>query len=467
MIFSNRSVAYRRRRTVGGHVVAAAVLAMCLGAVLVGCHPSPDELSSADVPLLTVGAPADPDTPTYDPMFNQITLSGQTYTLPFPVRELIDAGWVLDDDGRMVGESGALDISGGSATGLDGEDIVPQNGAVTAQLVPGGGEAGDGIAVTIMNVGPDSVALGDAEVWSVAVEGTDQEPYAGIREGMPVDNVADVLGAVGRTESNGFTSVRDMLSPEQIADLSTRPGIWPGAATSAATLYVEAADGVVGPIGAADGWYYLVWVPAAQMDHMTTVASDMPARSGTRRQCHGSRYTWHMPEDLAPRAAGDTHVWETGWGLVHRSIGDSDGFVDTAAIYSVDGKRYAIAATGTPDCEEVVADSGRARDQTLFRELRDRDGTAADMVSRVPERWLLWDRDDSSAAVLVYRGTGASGAETMQVVVNYGDWEHRSRMTFLYSLVALDDGGTITDGVANLLLAVASDATTSLSWEAR
>jgi hypothetical protein len=214
-------------------------------------------------------------------------------------------------------------------------------------------------------------------------------------------------------------------------------------------------------------YYSVSYVPRLSMDTRTDISINFVEPSGYRADqgyCHAGMYSWEVPSDLALQKewipdgeyAQIDIVRENPYG----SFKITHGNVDVAAIYSIDGNLYAIGATTAPNCQNMAYSDAQEQRKYLFGSIE-----SSVMVSDNPEQGLLWDREDSSAAALTYRGTGRSDADVMQVVVNYCDWEHKSHLTYLYSIVSLDPEVKITEGAANLLLQVASDATNSITWQ--
>ncbi|MCL2453681.1 MAG: hypothetical protein FWD18_00015 [Micrococcales bacterium] len=447
---------------------------MLIAPILVlGACTNTDSLA-AEAPLLTIGEVSYPEPLTFAPPFDQISIDGQTYALPFVAQQLIDAGWVYHDS------------SDGSADGLD--SLVEPFSASHVTLVRDGDEGayveGRSIGVTVMNTSFEPNSVAKCEVWSVSIgRGHNWEPHPGVHRGASREEIAEALGVASGleplppslTEGTGDLSRvwvdREPLSQEQVADLSAvSSAASRGVRVRAARVTADFVDGI------ADGYYWVQYAPHTQMTdgYILTPNDGYPHRHTIERCSSDLHHLWLLPSDLssAVTVAGGRQVLAPAWAWDQPVISDSAGYVDGAAIYMIDGRRYAMAATNEPPCATISGSGDRTRSQHLFAGL-DTGGPKPGLgswpepvlVDVGPEKRLLWDRDDSSAAVMIYRGPGRNtGEDTMQLVVNYADWERGTRLTFLYSLLALDEGVGITDGAANLLLTVAADATRSVRY---
>ena len=407
-----------------------------------------DPSVAAGVKLLTIGRPTYPKPLTFDPLFSEITLNARTYTLPFTFQLLTDDGWELD-------QNSDLNASGGFDT------VLKPYASTSLSLVRPDNVRGmlGAVYVTAVNPSAESTTVGRSQVWGISLNyESDQQPYSGIYTGASADEVNKALGASVYLGTTGL-AFREFLSARESGDLTGTLNRT-DARISWAQVYVDMHD------GAATGQYRLQYTP---VEDMTNGYISMPYGDWSKQDdsCWRRDYGWLIPSDLSPASfvvdgtpvLTDIDQWPRYTDL---ATGSSRDFVSGAAMYSIDNHRYAMSATGDPECEKMADVSVNQKDGYLFSGMR-----YAKPIDGTPEKRLLWNRDDSSAAALIYHGPGASGDDVTQVVVNYCDWKHHVHLTYLYALISLDKNVKISDGAKNLLLTVASDATNSIIWTGR
>jgi hypothetical protein len=437
------------------------VLASTLSA---GCTSDSASLSD-EYPTLSIGQVSRPEPVEYEPYFDQVSIRGQTYTLPIPVQELLDAGWVFYGEDHT-----------------DREWVQPFSG-IWSTLVPADDPDANhkyrGIDVVIINATPDSIRADSCDVWRVSIaDGFDTEPYPGIHAGASEAEVAAALDISQAVEAgpvpiqdSWYSVYREALTAEERLDLSAGSSSADTRSTGRAQVRVNFTGGTMSSgYGASTSGYTVKYAPPEAMTNgYVTVPAWRPLWGDSR--CETMEYIWHIPSDLStdPTVVDGIPILVSGW----EQVPDADlaffydsaadfftSYVDGSAMYSIDGHDYAMAAANVPFCTEIAGTSTSSPEDLVFAGLED-----ATMVDVAPQKMLLWEDERSTAGVLVYRGAGPStGQETMQVVVSYCDWEHGTRMTFLYSLLALEPDTKISDGAANLLLTVASDATRSITY---
>jgi len=416
------------------------MVALLTGLLAAGCtSPSPSPSVADGIATLAIGKPAYPKPLTLNPVFDQITLNGKTYALPIVLQQLIDDGWTYDTD------QGA-----DSATEFTKQLDAYQSSNITIK-----GPEDTSVHITAVNPDPRPCMISNSQVWgiSLTVE-NDQEPYPGIHRGVSAVDAETALEAPTYYDdiTSTVTAFPEALSTEEAEDLAGGPN--QTAMINNAKVVVELGTNFSLPR------YTLSYAP---VKHMASGYILMPYGDDSTNsdECWKPRYTWLLPSDLSPASVVVDGNPITGLSdYISISAPAPSAFIGGAATYSIDGHRYAMSATGYPECQKITGTDVAQKNAYLLAGMKNTTPIAGN-----PEKRLLWNRDDSSAAVLVYHGRGQSGDDVMQVVVNYCDWQHHTHMTFLYALVSLDKGIKISDGAANLLLTVASDATSSITWK--
>ncbi|MCL2091799.1 MAG: hypothetical protein FWH11_11500 [Micrococcales bacterium] len=429
-------------------VVAAVVVVLVVG----GCTGGGSSSLSDRYPTLSIGAVSYPEAVTFADYFREVNVAGRVFELPFPAQDLVEAGWVFHDS-----TPSAYD---GHIEDLDGPVMPFYSTRVTLVRAddPDAYEEGRSLTITLVNPTARPVSAKECEVWELYLdEGFGTEPYPGVHRGISLEELVEALGlppgTAPRTESTPLVVFRERMSAQERSDLSGRTAR--GRVIRSALVTASIEDGVF------TGGYGVRYAPYTAMTEgyiVTPHARGLPYRTDVAR-CPELEHTWLLPSDLssAVTVAGGHQVLLAGWDLLPGAL-SRDGHIDGTATYSVDGHDYAMGATNEPSCHSLTQASPQEADQHVFAELD------ADLVGE-PTKTLLWEGERSSAGMLVYRGPGPStGQDSMQVVVNYCDWEHGTRLTFLYSLLSLEPEVEITDGAANLLLTVAADATRSITF---
>lgn len=460
----NETMARWGRRVRGGtgprHRSGARRAATGVAVLLVlvaGCTRDHSGSLSDEYPTLSIGHVGRPEPVTFEPYFDTVDIAGQRYTLPFPAQQLLDAGWVVHQEPFVGYSSAVMPFYSTYATLVRADD-------------PNGYAENRSIRITIVNTTPYEGSAENYDVWGVHFgEGLEAEPYPGVHAGASKADVATAMnipydGAAVAGESR-FDLFRETLSMEQRRDLSA------GSSSSLGDRPIRLARVIVTfKDDIATGGYDVRYAPRTAMTdgYVTMPAWSRPYPSDPR--CSSLPYRWLLPGDLSsePTIVDGRQIVGLDWiwsfvpdgGLTDDSSSYvSASYLDGGATYSIDGHDYAMAASNIPTCKKITETGAAQAEDQVFAGLDD-----ATTVDVAPEKALLWEGDRSSAGVLVYRGPGPStDQDTMQVVVSYCDWEHGTRLTFLYSLLALEPGTTISEGAANLLLTVASDATRSIT----
>ena len=445
----------RRTRRCGLALVLASTLATA------GCtNDGPTSLDD-EYSTLTIGQVSRPQPVEFEPYFDEVSIAGQTYTLPIPLQQLLDAGWVVHDrDHAEYADGWVKPFYSIRATLVRADD-------------PNAYAEHRSIDVTIINTTPYTDTAENCDVWGVRIaEGFGTEPYPGVHAGASETEVATALNVshdivMGVDGDSRFNIFRETLSAEERLDLSA------GSSSRSGTNPIRLAKVTV-PFtdGMATGAYEVRYAPHTAMTdgYVTVPGWRMPGSSNLR--CSSLPYTWLLPGDLSsePTIVEGRQILGLDWiwsFVPDGGVSDTDKtLIDGGATYSIDGHDYAMAAANIPVCTEITNTSSATAAPTpedlVFAELEN-----ATTVDTAPQEALLWEGERSSAGVLIYHGPGPStGHDTMQVVVNYCDWEHGTHLTFLYSLLALEPDTEISDGAANLLLTVASDATRSITYTA-
>jgi len=406
------------------------MLLIVFTAPLVACTEemaSDERAPSVHVPALDLAARPVPQEQQYDPLFNQVSLHDRTYTLPCPLREFLDGGWVL---GKKQTTAGA-DYDG---------DTLDGYASATATLDD---NDGNWMIVEVQNSSPAPVVFEDADVVRMTIFADTVEPYPGIRRGVSGEDVKGILGEPDDIVDGSLVYYRNPLTADQLQDLS---GDYldheyhgsPSEPMSSASVRLSLADGKL--YGT-----YEISVPSLRPPGPDKVDLTVPdarhcltADGRAQPDPHQSfDYSYSVPIEL--RGASASIPWQVWY------VGE----------YKIDGQRFAVAAAEDPACD--VMSYERVSEQSAYL-LYPNKGSDDGWGHR-----LLWNDKDSSAAVTTFDGPGdLTGDGVLRVTLNYCDWDQRQRVSMSFAIIGLDPGTTISEQARDYLLGMVSDVAGSI-----
>lgn len=433
-----------RRQRATQRWAAAALLLGLLG----GCAPS-DPVG--DIPELFVGPLPSIQNPELDQKFRQVTIFGRVYDLPCQAGDFVERGWVV--------RPGTAPTVAADSSDWVILDMFPIGGEPSDELL--NGEEGNvflatDLTLTLHNPGVEPVPWQQAQVVGISVSGALPDgPGPQMREGMAKE---DVIAALGDPDTGGPV------------ELDTRPLL------NEMSYYGQP----VPDTRMADlGWYLRGdWRPPG--DHGLFPAG----RARLVLEFEDNSYTgsYRLETDLAegfepggtaPGSqtrcdADDDSTWWYSHRVPREFAGDKFGGIGIgrAAEYVVDGQTYVYGISGEGICATIAADetSAQKADEHL---LSNTDGPIGelrvDLAKGTGDSYLLWDRADSSAAVLVFRNQGErTGDDVVQVQLNYCDWDRGIHLRLYFAAISLEPGVAVSEGAENFLLSMASDVAESV-----
>ncbi|MCL2091777.1 MAG: hypothetical protein FWH11_11390 [Micrococcales bacterium] len=394
-------------------VVAIAVLAVLVALLLwVPARCARDPL--AGVPTLSVGPVPEVHRPQLDQKFRQATVLGHTYTLPCPGSAFLDNGWSPYFD----------DVQPVDAHGSDKVDIVRD---------------GMRLELTLRNYGDEPAPWDQAQVVEIRGSVGQHGPIPQIQPDMAKEDVVALLGTPDvdevRNERENYSIIVYHGLPVQSARLLDT-GLSPGSVDGSDVLYVDDVSLVLSFLDDRYFSYTLSYDLGEPFD---------PARKipGGDVQCGSFPdepvYSYRMHPDLFFRHGPSTRPAE----------------------YLVDGQAYVFGVSGSETCDKIDPDKSSAQkvDDYLLAP-----GTLRDPLSGPGEPFLLWDGEDSSAAVLVFRGEGQrTGDDYVQVWLSYCDWENGFRVRMSFSVISVEEGAAVSEGAQSYLLSVVSEVAESMT----
>lgn len=392
----------------------AAVLALLVALVLVvpaGCARGPLD----GVPTLSVGPVPEVRRPQVDQKFHQATVVGHTYTLPCLGSEFLDNGW---------------------APGSDDLGPVAAHGAVSIELVMDGMR----LWLSLRNDRDGPVPWEQAQVVGIMTDRGLSGPTPEIQPGTTKEDVVALLGAPDLDDEKYRGAIVYYGLPFQSArllDIGMRPPFWDfGDILGVGDTILQ--------LDLFEGRYvrFELYIDAGEpFDPNST-------RAGDDVKC--------VPDS-------DEHAYSY---RLHEDFFLGETSSSRPVEYVIDGEAYVFGVSYFARCNDIDPDKSSAQkidDYLLAPMLFYEDSDTESRLSR-SEPFLLWDRDDSSAAVMVYRGEGElTGDEYVEVSLNYCDWENGFQIRMSFSVISVEKGVTVSKGAESHLLSMVSEVAESVT----
>lgn len=397
---------------------AASSLALLVAFALVvpaGCARGPLD----GVPTLSVGTVPEVRRPQVDQMFRQATVLGYTYTLPCSGSVFLDNGWVPDS-----------------------EDLRPvaAHSAAAVELVM----AGMRLRLALRNDGDEPVPWGQARVVGIS---TDGGPSPQIQPGMVKEDVVALLGTPDRDdEENSRDGYGDRgtiayyglpLQRARLVDMGLEPPFWDDSDvlgvgdTSLVPTFV-------------DGGYRNYGL----YNDVSEPLDPDKKRPGDDVSCEslsdGQAYSYQLREDFF--------------------LGQSS--TSRPVEYVIDGGEYVFGMSYFARCDDIDPDKSSAQkvDDYLLAPMLFYEDSENESRLSGSEPFLLWDREDSSAAVMVFRGKAElTGGDYVEASLNYCDWENGFQVRMSFSVISAEEGVDVSKGAENYLLLMVSDVAQSVT----